>query len=293
VGLTEETIMHRRIISALLTCSALACGPTPEQDAPRTLQASDFLSARPGDPAVPIPIVLGDSLAAQLTRNTPRHTVSFALPYPARVSLHTQRGQSDGSDVDTMLTLYGLDDEGVRRLVAHNDDDAFGTVFSALALTLQAGRYELEVRGYRVRTRGPFTLVTTCQGAGCPAPAPPCLFGAVFSELRDHARLELLSETQIERADQLVDERERAQLVLAVQQSSHTDVRTPSEALARVDQQRVRRMYLQGHDDARRFTVFEYGVGDSSYGAIFASDALTVLASIHDGDLLDCSVRIE
>jgi hypothetical protein len=97
-----------------------------------------------------------------------------------------------------------------------------------------------------------------------------------------------VSEVWIRSEGELADDVERAQLVLAVQQSSHSDVRTPSEALARVDQREVRRLELHERAGVGAFTVFEYGVGDNSYGAVFARGALPVLASIHDGDLLDC-----
>jgi len=125
--------------------------------------------------------------------------------------------------------------------------------------------------------------------AGCETVPAPCPFGEQFSDLRDHPTLAIVSEAWIRSEDQLGDEVERAQLVLAVQQSSHTDVCTPSEALARVDQQEVRRLELHERTGGGAFTVFEYGVGDNSYGAVFARGALPVLASIHDGDLLDCT----
>lgn len=41
----------------------------------------------------------------------------------------------------------------------------------------------------------------------------------------------------------------------------------------------------------RWFVVYEYGAGDNSYGAFFEQQGTTVLASIHDGDLLICVKR--
>jgi hypothetical protein len=89
--------------------------------------------------------------------------------------------------------------------------------------------------------------------------------------------------------EQIGGELEGQQLLIAVQQSSHTDVTTPAQALAVVDQNEIRRMRLRAPDDAREYDVFEYGAGDNSYGAIFRADSLTRVASIQDGDLLECT----
>ncbi len=128
-----------------------------------------------------------------------------------------------------------------------------------------------------------------CRDSAVPAPAPTCLFGEQFSDLRTNPALVIESEVWITSAAELA-ELEAAQLVLAVQQSSHTDVTTAAEALARVDQQEVRRMEIAQTDGARAFTVYEYGVGDNSYGAIFGAGTTELAASIHDGDLLGCNV---
>lgn len=119
--------------------------------------------------------------------------------------------------------------------------------------------------------------------------APACLFGEVFSDIRTSDALLITSETWITSVDALTDV-EAQQLLVAVQQSSHTDVTTAAEALERVDQQEVRRMNFYEPASERWFVVYEYGVGDNSYGAFFDQQGVDVLASIHDGDLLSCSV---
>jgi hypothetical protein len=125
-----------------------------------------------------------------------------------------------------------------------------------------------------------------------PPPAPPtaaCLFGEQLSDIRTNPALEITSETWIRSTDGLAA-LTAEQLVVAVQQSSHTDVTTAAEALAAVDEQELRDVELYELASGRAFTVMEYGVGDNSYGAFFEHDASTVVASIHDGDLLDCRV---
>jgi hypothetical protein len=126
-----------------------------------------------------------------------------------------------------------------------------------------------------------------------PAPSNPdaCLFGEQFADIRTSTTLELTSETWISSVDPL-SELEAEQVVIAVQQSSHSDVTTAGEALARVDQQEIRRIELCERATGREFVVLEYGAGDNSYGAFFARESVEVLASIHDGDLLDCSVVV-
>jgi hypothetical protein len=160
-------------------------------------------------------------------------------------------------------------------------------LFSHLERQLPAGSYSLELRGH-ARARGPVVLESQCLGAGCPA-LPSCLLGSQFSDLRNHERLQIDSEVWITAVDQLTGPLARDQLVLAVQQSSHSDVRTAEEALGRVDQNEVRLMEVDHLESPRRFTVYEYGAGDNSYGAIFAADTLELVASIHDGELLDCT----
>jgi hypothetical protein len=122
-----------------------------------------------------------------------------------------------------------------------------------------------------------------------PVSTSDCLFGEVFSDIRSNPALELTSETWIDTVDQLA-ELDGEQVLIAVQQSSHTDVTTPAEALERVDQQEVRRIEFYELASGREFVVYEYGVGDNSYGAFFEREGVEVVASIHDGDLLDCSV---
>jgi hypothetical protein len=145
------------------------------------------------------------------------------------------------------------------------------------------------VRGLSAHTRGAFALSLHCVGELCVSAGESCLFGEQFADLRSGENIVVESERWIHEDSELASDLERAQLVLSVQQSSHSDVQTVSEAIARVDQQEVRRMSLAERAGSRAFVVFEYGVGDNSYGAIFPVGETRVAASIHDGDLLACS----
>ena len=143
-----------------------------------------------------------------------------------------------------------------------------------------SGRESAGVRG------GALELHNACDDPG-PEEPPTCLFGEVFSDIRTNEALLITSERWIRSADALT-ELEAQQLLSAVQQSSHSDVTTASEALERVDQQEVRRIDFYELASERWFVVYEYGVGDNSYGAFFDAEGTEVLASIHDGDLLSC-----
>jgi hypothetical protein len=160
-------------------------------------------------------------------------------------------------------------------------------LFAACAARLEPSSRELDgYGGGELASREP------CEAAEPEEPPidpPACLFGEVFSDIRTNDALLITSETWI-RAVETLSELEGEQLLVAVQQSSHTDVTTPLEALERVDQAEVRRMQFYELASERWFAVYEYGVGDNSYGAFFDQQGTAVLASIHDGDLLNCSV---
>ncbi len=130
-----------------------------------------------------------------------------------------------------------------------------------------------------------------CQGAACDEQEPVCLFGDVFHDLYENGDFEREPDQWIRSEGQLGSELERQQLIAAVQQSSHSDVNTVAQALARVDEQEVRRVWFTHVPSGRAFVAYEYGAGDNSYGAYFVRGELPVVAQIHDGDLYECTVH--
>lgn len=233
-------------------------------------------------------------VTAELTTDAGFHAWTFDLTAPASLTLRTGPETVDGRTVDTVMYLYREGERGFGRALTSNDD-AGGTLFSAISRQLEAGHYRVLVKGYSQLTRGHFSLTASCEGEGC---APPyvsaCLFGDTFYELRMAERPASTFERQLDAsAIPELSALQRAQIVLAVQQSAHRDVMTVEEAFDRVDQGQVRQLELFDAPGARSFTAFEYGAGDNSYGAIFAARSETIVASIHDGDLYDCSVGRE
>lgn len=236
-------------------------------------------------PAFADAYVLGSQVPVLLNSQRPARFYEFELESEARVSFSTHAPQ-DAPELDTWLGLYRLTGEG-EELVASNDDDELRPYSRSSQITqaLTPGAYRVTLRPVRGPRRGACVLESSCEGPGC-----ACLFGEVFSDIRDNPALSLEREVWL-RSIAEVTPLQAEQLLRAVQQSSHTDVTTAEEALSRVDQQEVRLIELTEIASGRAFSVFEYGVGDNSYGAFFAREDAAVLASIHDGDLLACGVH--
>lgn len=292
----RNTLKHTWLLCSSLTFLAPACMASPEaadkgieEDVPLDGKLDSFRN--PTDHGR---IGFDRPEAAELTADAGFHAWTFNLEAEADVLLRTDIAMPGGRNVDTVLYLYREGARGFGRAITSNDD-APGTLFSSISRRLEAGRYRVLVKGYTARTRGPFSLSVTCSGAGCGTPpVDACLFGSSFYELRMATRPRITTQQVLTAADlPTLPETLRAQIVLAVQQSSHTDVSTAEGALMRVDGGEVNRFELYDDVGARTFTAIEYGAGDNSYGAIFAARSTDIAASIHDGDFIDCNVGTE
>lgn len=234
-------------------------------------------------------------MASAITDTEQFHAWTFTLTGDARVELVTSYAVRGQRRTDTVLYLYKHDGTSWGPYIARNDDYG-NTTYSKIVKNLGAGEYRALVKGYKSMTRGKFTLTARCEGEGCAPPVDPdaCLFGETYWELRDQEHLQLSTTLKITPANLATLSPENQQrLVRAVQESSHTDVTTPAEALSRVDQQELDLTRIWDVDGRRVYLAFEYGVGDNSYGAIFDEVSDARAASIHDGDLLNCEPRRE
>ncbi len=286
-----------RRLAVFLAMISVGCAPAteadkgPETDVPTDLEVlegpADSLR-RPIDHGA---LVLGTPVAETLASAASYHAWTFSLTADASVSLRTTM-PAGSTELDTVLYLYRETSGSWGSYIARNDDIS-GTKLSGLSRSLTAGRYRVIVKGYDRTVVGPFGLASECSGAGCPAPPPPassCLFGATFADiLVGSVRVAL--DDRITVIDGTIPPFLADQIVVAVQQSAHTDVRTATEALARVDGHVLRRLRVWEEASGRPYTVIEYGVGDSSYGAVFDDNTTTVVAAIHDGDLVACTAR--
>ncbi|MCX5743213.1 MAG: hypothetical protein NT062_12035 [Proteobacteria bacterium] len=241
-------------------------------------------------------IVFGAPATSALTADEHFHAWTFELTGDATVDLATTYAVRGQRKTDTVLYLYKEGAAGWGSYIARNDDTG-NTVYSKLSRSLGAGRYRALVKGHLASTTGKFKLSVDCAGDGCAPPPPPsssCLFGATFDDIATNPALRNNATQSITAATLATYTAEQQRrLVVAVQQSSHTDVMTPAEALAVVDQMEVGIDYVTETASLRQFAVYEYGVGDNSYGGIFDNQTGALVSSIHDGDLANCTVTTE
>lgn len=108
----------------------------------------------------------GTQSTARFTDDSLFHAWTFALSDTAKVSLDIVSGDNN---LDTVAYLYRQhpDTGSWGRYIAKNDD-ANGTVQSAISEGLEAGNYRLMVKGFKRALRGSFAVEYTCDGAGCP-----------------------------------------------------------------------------------------------------------------------------
>ena len=237
-------------------------------------------------------IAFGASQASALTETERYHAWTFELTGDASVTMTTSYAIKGQRKTDTVLYLYKESASGWGPYIARNDDYA-DKVYSQLVRELDAGRYRIIVKGFAASTRGKFSVLVGCDGAGC-APATTCVFGETYHDIESAPALDTIGELKITPANlDTLDPRLQQMLVVAVQQSSHTDVTTPAEALSRVDQEEMNVTFLSEPAARRAFVAFEYGAGDNSYGGIFERSSGTLVSAINDGDLLRCSVKAE
>ncbi|MEZ4268542.1 MAG: proprotein convertase P-domain-containing protein [Myxococcota bacterium] len=121
--------------------------------------------------------------------------------------------------------------------------------------------------------------------------AAACVLGSTWREALRAPGI-LVGERRVVTSADGLDSLAQAQLVLAVQASSHTDVTTAAEALARVDGQEINVVGLFDGTHGRAYVGYEYGAGDNSYGRIFEFGTTVDVARIQDGDLVGCSVAL-
>lgn len=238
-------------------------------------------------------IIFGIPENAVLTEAEHFHAWNFELTGDATVDMVTSYSVRGQRRTDTVLYLYKEGPRGWGSYIARNDDYG-NTTYSKLTRSLAAGKYRALVKGHLASTTGKFQLSVNCTGDGCTPPPPTCLFGDAYWQLAENPVIEINLRTKITPANlSTLSAEQQRRLVVAVQQSSHTDVTTPEEALDRVDQDEVNLTYISEPAGRRQFAAYEYGAGDNSYGAFFDNVTGELVSSIHDGDLENCTVRRE
>ncbi|MEO8705016.1 MAG: hypothetical protein ABI867_33495 [Kofleriaceae bacterium] len=242
-------------------------------------------------------LAFGSTAFTELTTAERFHAWEVELSGDGQVTGTTSYAVRGQRRVDTVLYLYKQTPEsptGWGPYIARNDD--YGKAdYSQIIRQLGAGKYRFLVKGYSATTKGKFSFNVECSGPGCAvAPVTECVFGQTYGDIATAPGLTIVQSTKVTPAnlDTLPDDF-KAKLVRAVQQSAHTDVMTPEEALSRVDQEEINLRIIVELAARRSFLSFEYGAGDNSYGAIFDLEGDAMVTNIHDGDLEHCTASAE
>lgn len=85
---------------------------------------------------------------------------------------------------------------------------------------------------------------------------------------------------------------DRAQIIRAVHESTHTDVTTIEEAFDAVDEGLINRFVLRDSYTNQFYVEVEYGAGENSYGAYLYWGTAEVAAAIHDGFPEECGPSV-
>lgn len=294
---TETQPKRARLRGRLLVCAGLvaavaACvdgdAKGPEDDELGDLEvAKDDSFYRPTEHgAIAYDVPANATLSRTARFHAWEHDV--LLPGQTPTSITTGPQASGGATVDTVVYLYRKQANGRWGSYIAKNDDAGDSLWSEISRSLDAGQYRIIVKGYSAATYGDFAVTLRCDRYACSPPQQACVFGATFAGI-DRQRFLFGADQALTSAAGL-DDTTRAQIVRALQASSHTDVTTAEEAFLRAGGGVIHRIELRDALAVRRYFAYEYGAGDNSYGAIFDERDVEPAAEIHDGDIAECRV---
>lgn len=197
-------------------------------------------------------------------------------------------------NLDSLLYVFGPRTESGfgARSIARDDDSGWGAHARIRDLELtEGGEYLIALTTYMGSEFGRYRLTLECENGDCaPAPIGPCSFGDSFWQLLQSEQHFVVRRREILSADDL-SLVERQQLIASV--SFHSiEVETAEEALENVDQGEVNQLEVWDRSNGRPFQIYEFGLGDNSFGTVFDNGRTTVAANIVDGDIYDCSVAV-
>lgn len=201
----------------------------------------------------------------------------------------SQKGTSRG--FDSLLFLYGPKDAqgGFGELVARDDDSGWGPLSRIKNFKVpQTGTYMLVVGTYE--GSGFYRVLATCESGDC-VPAPTngeCVFGSSYGDLvRGTPSTSIVQKREVTGPGELT-QAQSSQLVDSLVNAGFDDVDSVEKAFQTVDAGRVNVLQVWDASSRRAFEVFEYGLGDTSVGAIYAAGTLNKVAVISDLDIYDC-----
>ncbi len=282
------------LVSSVLALSATAAcldeGKADEEETEFLDESKADSHLKPTNHGV---IIFGNPEHAVIGGNERFHAWTFALSGNAQVDMTTSYSLLGQRRTDTVLYLYKQKPDGTWGSYIARNDDYGSTTYSQLKRSLGEGNYRVLVKGHLASTTGKFKVTVNCAGDGCAAVEPPrtCVFGDTYHDIfENNPHLQVINTNKIYPSTlATLNPEDQHRLMLAVQQSSHTDVTTPEEAILRVDQEEVNVTWIVEPEAQRMFVAFEYGAGDNSYGAVFDRWSGEMVTNIHDGDLESCA----
>jgi hypothetical protein len=208
----------------------------------------------------------------------------------------SQKGTSRG--FDSLLFLYGPKDAqgGFGELIARDDDSGWGPLSRIKDFKVpQTGTYMLVVGTYE--GSGFYRVQATCESGDCvPAPSPTvqeCVFGGSYYDLvtKGTPATSIVQKTAVTGPSEL-SETQADQLVDSLVYAGFDDVDSVEKAFQTVDAGEVNVVQVWDASSRRAFEVFEYALGDTSVGAIYAAGTLNKVAVISDLDIYDCKAFV-
>jgi hypothetical protein len=190
---------------------------------------------------------------------------------------------SSHTDVTTLEEAFAAVDGGEINLLWINDE-----IGARVFLGVEYGAGDNSYGAiFPYDSAEPAALIHDGDLEQCTVQPETCILGMTYHDLRQGSAFTIQSEKVLSATSSLT-QLEKDQVLAAVRES-YSEVKTLAEAFAAVDQDVVNQVAIQDKATGKRFTVYEYGAGDNSYGAIFVSGSVTRAAAIHDGDFYQCS----
>lgn len=280
------------VIGCLAFLAACGDGETDKPDAPEP----GLIGGKADGSSVTLrgEIGFGDDGALQNAIPSPLQFDAYELAMAAGgvVTLEiSQRGTSRG--FDSLLYLYGPRDEsgGYSSGIIARDDDAGWGLLSRIRdfEVAESGTYMLVVGSFE--GEGRYRIYAECENGACELEQPTgeCVFGTSYGDLfRGRAPATTLTFVDLKTEVSEFSQVESEQLVDSLRHGGFDDVETTADALATVDAGQVNVLHVWDVSNQRAYEVVEYGLGDTSVGAVYVAGTTDRAAVIADLDFYDC-----
>jgi hypothetical protein len=114
-----------------------------------------------------------------------------------------------------------------------------------------------------------------------------CALGARWPDVFTNDGMRVLAQ-RVVTSESTLSALDEAQLVESLVRSGRDEVTSIADVWSVVDGGEVNRVSLWDVTARRALVAWEYGLGDNSYGAVFAADKSELLVRIGDGDFYEC-----